>query len=65
MTAPAKRGPGRPPLAEGEPTRWIYVRLPEAEHEAAIERARALGVSASAYAREAIRERVEREAQGG
>jgi hypothetical protein len=50
-----ERGPGRPPLSDGEETRVIYVRLPESEHAAILAAAKARGEPAAEYVRAVLR----------
>lgn len=63
MTAPVKRGPGRPPLSDGEETRVLYVRLPESEYDAVIAQAEHGGERASEYARRALVAQAKRDAR--
>lgn len=64
MTTPApKRGPGRPPLSEGEATRALYVRLPASVLEALAVEAEARGERTAEYARRVLTESVRRDAR--
>ena len=58
-----KRGPGRPPLAEGEETRVLYVRLPASEHSAIVKAAAARGEKAAEYARRELARAAKRDAR--
>ncbi len=54
MTTPAKRGPGRPPLAEGEETRALYVRMPASTLDAVTGAAALRDESPVEYARRVL-----------
>ena len=55
MSAPKKRGPGRPPLAEGAAkARMFAVRLTPEEHAAIVAAAAMAGKPVTRWAREAL-----------
>lgn len=54
MTAAAKRGPGHPPLAEGERTVRLVAHVPESTKAELEEQAKRLETSAGALVREAV-----------
>ena len=58
-----RRGPGRPPLAEGEETRVLYVRLPASEHEAIAQAAAARGLKVAEYVRLVLARAARRDAR--
>ena len=58
-----RRGPGRPPLAEGEETRVLYVRLPASDHAAIVAAAATRGLKVAEYARRVLARAAARDAR--